>query len=318
MPRLTQVGRSARAAPRVVVLGDLMLDVVLATRGPLERGTDVPGTVSLRRGGSAANTAAWLARLGARTTLIASVGRDPAGRALVDAIRAEGVTVRAVRVAGGRTGRIGVVVEGGGERSFVADRGAADHLRAEDVRADWFRGAAGIHLPAYSIIGEPLAGAARRAIELARAEGALVSLDLASIRPLLSHGRRAAVELVRAAAPDLLLATAPEAEALLAGDRIEALLELAPTAVVKRGAKGASVLARVAGDRLHFEVATEHLIVADTTGAGDAFDAGFLVSWLGSRAAGRSLAASLQRAALAGHRAAARQLTAPRPDRPIL
>jgi sugar/nucleoside kinase (ribokinase family) len=125
------------------------------------------------------------------------------------------------------------------------------------------------------------------------------------------------VELVRAAGPDLLLATAAEAQALLGGDDVEALLELAPIAVVKRGAMGASVLALVTGDRLRFEVATERLVVADTTGAGDAFDAGFLVSWLGSRAAGRSLPASLQRAALAGHRAAARQLTAPRPELPI-
>jgi sugar/nucleoside kinase (ribokinase family) len=61
-------------------------------------------------------------------------------------------------------------------------------------------------------------------------------------------------------------------------------------------------------------VATQHVLAADTTGAGDAFDAGFLVGWFAARAAGRSTAASLQRAALAGHRAATRQLTTPRPE----
>ena len=68
---------------------------------------------------------------------------------------------------------------------------------------------------------------------------------------------------------------------------------------------------------MRFEVATERLEAGDTTGAGDAFDAGFLVGWFAARAAGRSLPASLQRAALAGHRAAARQLSAPRPELPL-
>jgi sugar/nucleoside kinase (ribokinase family) len=82
--------------------------------------------------------------------------------------------------------------------------------------------------------------------------------------------------------------------------------------VVKRGAKGATVMARQDGERLRFEVATEHVQARDTTGAGDAFDAGFLAGWFAARGGGRSLPASLQRAALAGHRAAARQLRADR------
>src|SRR5688572_31409434 len=115
------VPRRRPRAPRVTTLGDLMLDVVVIPDRPLERGTDVPGSVALRQGGSAANTARWLARLGARTSLVAAVGRDPAGRALVEAIRGDGVAARVTRVAGARTGRIGVVVAPGGERSFVAD-----------------------------------------------------------------------------------------------------------------------------------------------------------------------------------------------------
>jgi sugar/nucleoside kinase (ribokinase family) len=118
-------------------------------------------------------------------------------------------------------------------------------------------------------------------------------------------------------APDLLFATAAEAEALLGVRTVDGLLELAPTAVVKRGSKGATVLARDGASRLRFEIATAHLAVTDTTGAGDAFDAGFLVGWFAARAAGRSLPAALQRAALAGHRAAARQLSTPRTELPL-
>jgi sugar/nucleoside kinase (ribokinase family) len=81
----------------VVVVGDLVLDTVLVPSRPLETGTDVPGRVSIRQGGSAANTARWLARLGARTSLVAAVGRDPNGRALVEEIRSDGVRPRVVR-----------------------------------------------------------------------------------------------------------------------------------------------------------------------------------------------------------------------------
>jgi sugar/nucleoside kinase (ribokinase family) len=299
------------------VLGDLMLDVVLAPDRAIESGTDVPGRVGLVQGGSAANTARWLARLGARTSLVCAVGRDAAGRALVDAVRSDGVTARALRVSGVRTGRIGVVVAPSGERSFVADRAAADRLAPSDLQAAWFARADALHLPIYSLLGEPLGLAGRHGVELAREAGALVSVDLASIGPLLASGRRAARALLDEVAPDLLFATAREAEALLGRYAVDGLLEIASIAVVKRGARGATVLAREGEERLRFEVATGPVTAPDTTGAGDAFDAGFLVAWFAARAAGRSLPTSLQRAALAGHRAAARQLATPRPELPL-
>ena len=291
-----------------------MLDVVLAPARALETATDVPGHVTLVQGGSAANTARWLGRLGATTSLITAVGRDATGRALVDAVRSDGVTPRVSRIAGTPTGRIGVFVAPGGERSFVADRGAADLLEPDDLRPAWFGGVDALHLPAYSLLGEPLGRAAQRAIELARGVGASVSVDLASIGPLLSGGRRAARSLIAAIEPDVLFATATEAEALLGGRPVEGLLDYAATAVVKRGAKGATVMTRLGPEPLRFEVATEHIHATDTTGAGDAFDAGFLVGWFAARRAGRSLPASLQRAAVVGHRAAARQLSTPRPE----
>ena len=307
------VARRRVPAPRVAVVGDLMLDVVVIPSRPLERGTDVPGKVALRQGGSAANTARWLARLGARSTLVTAVGRDPAGRALVESLRDDGVTVRSIRVAGKPTGRIGVVVMFGGERSFVADRGAADELRPDDLKPSWFV-ANLIHLPAYSLIGSPLGDAGRRSIELARAEGALVSLDLASAAPLLAKGRRAARRLVDDAAPDLLFSTAAEAEAFLGGYDFAGLLDAAPLAVVKRGAGGATILARGDAAPLRFDVATPAMTTTDTTGAGDAFDAGFLMSFLSEPPDGRSRPAALRRAALAGHRAATRQLSSGSPE----
>jgi sugar/nucleoside kinase (ribokinase family) len=319
MPSLRPTGgRRSTGRIRIVVVGDLVVDVVLKPDRSLEHGSDVPGRVFLAQGGSAATAARWLGRLGARASLVAAVGRDAAGRALVDAIRADGVTPRVVRVAGARTGRIGVLVSTDSQRSFVQDRGAALRLAPTDLKSRWFDRADALHLPVYSLIDEPLGLTGRRAIELARAANAAISLDLASIGPLLARGRRAARALVSEIAPDILFATAAEAEALLGKYAVEDLLDDARIAVVKRGPEGATVLAREGDGRLRFEVATEHIAVTDTTGAGDAFDAGFLVGWFTSRAAGRSLPASLRRAALAGHRAAARQLTAPRQELPIV
>ncbi len=307
--------RRAHSGPKVVVLGDLVVDVVLAPERPLQPATDVPGRVTVRQGGSAANTARWLARLGARTTLICAVGRDAAGRALVEALQADGLGLRAIRVPGLPTGRIGVLVAPGGERSFVADRGAADQLAPDDLRPAWFQAAA-LHLPAYSLLGSPLGDAGRAAVAYARAAGALVSLDLASIGPLLARGRRSARALVRDVAADLLFATEAEADALLGRYALDGLLEFGPLAVVKRGGRGATVLTRGPDGRsvVRFEVATTPIATADTTGAGDAFDAGFLVSWLRSRGDGRSDSAGLRRAVLAGHRTALRHLRTARPE----
>ena len=153
-----------------------------------------------------------------------------------------------------------------------------------------------------------------QAIRLGRAAGAVITVDLASSAPLLALGRRPALALIREAAPDLLFATRDEAKALLGPKYDDRLLDLAPIAVVKRGRKGASIHVRTDHKPLRFDVATTPIRATDTTGAGDAFDAGFLLGWLGARRRGVAPAAALQRGAIAGNRAALRQLRQPRPE----
>jgi sugar/nucleoside kinase (ribokinase family) len=311
--------------PRVLVLGDLVLDVVLRASTPIESGTDVPGRVEIRLGGSAAVCARWLAHLGARSSLVCAVGRDGAGRSLIAQLRRDDVNVRAVRIAGHRTGRIGVLVAPNGERSFVADRRAATRMEPGDLKPEWFDNLDLIHLPAYSLLVEPLGSASARAVELARARGqrgVKVSVDLASVGPLLAHGRREARELIASLRPDLVFATEPEAEALLGRHVPEGVLDIAAVAVIKRGSRGARVFARIdhgqseAEPPIQFDIATETVPVEDTTGAGDAFDAGFIAGWLGALAAGRVGADALHRATIAGQRAAARHLRSPRSELP--
>ena len=315
-PRSQRRPASARTAPpvapAVVVLGDLVVDVVLAPDRDLKRGTDVTGRVMLRQGGSAASTARWLGRLGARSTLVCAIGRDAPGRALVAAASRDGVTVRAVRVAGAATGRIGVLVEPGGERSFVTERGAALRLRPEDLRPAWFAGADALHLPAYSLLDQPL-GEAGMAAAVHRPPagrpgvgGPLVVRARCSRR-----GRQTALSLILSAAPDVLFATRDESRALVGAKHEDQLLDLSPIAVIKRGRKGVVVLARDGRKRLRFEVATRPIDAADTTGAGDAFDAGFLAGWIEARHKGLTFAAALRRGAVVGNRTAHRHLSNP-------
>ena len=317
--------------PRLVVLGDLLLDVVVAPERPVERGTDVPGAISFRRGGSAANVAASFVRAGGTATLITSLGDDRLGSRLAASLRADGVRVRAVRQRGA-SGRLAALVDERGERSFVTQRGAADLLRPADLAPDWLRGADILHVPAYSLFAEPIGPAAVRAAAVAHEAGILVSADLSSRGPLVTFGVRRSCERLAELAPAVLFANRDEAAAILgqAGRRAwPGLLIHAPLAVVKDGAWGCRVLWRdAATDTLRqLDVAAQRVGRVDTTGAGDAFAAGFLLTLAraGGLSAGRQGPGAwgdpvqwpdlaLRRAALAGHQVAAEALRRGRPE----
>ena len=304
--------------PRLVALGDLLLDVMVAPERPIEQGTDVPGRVAFRRGGSAANTAAAFVRVGGAASLITSLGSDDWASRLAASLGADGVRVHAARRSG-MSGRLAALIDERGERSFVTQRGAADALSPADIKAAWLRGADVLHVPAYSLFAEPIDAAAVHAATLAHQVGALVSCDLSSQGPLLAYGVRRSQARIAELLPDILFANREEAAALLQkkGRRAWAgLLGHAPLVVVKDGAWGCRVLWHEpqADAVRQLDVAARRVAQVDSTGAGDAFAAGFLFSML--RAGGRASLhdPAMRRAALAGHRAAADVLTRGRPD----
>ncbi len=308
----------SQTKPRLVALGDLLLDVVVTPTRPIEHGTDVPGTLTFRRGGSAANTSAAFVRAGGRASLVTCLGNDFWAPRLSSSLRADGVHVHAVRQAGD-SGRLAAIIEGRGERSFVTERGVADGLEPAQVEASWLRGADVLHVPAYSLFGEPIGAAAVHAAGLARNGGAFVSCDLSSRGPLLAFGLRRARARIADLRPDVLFANRDEAAALLRQPGRRAwvgLLAYGPLAVVKDGAWGCRVLWSEDGATRQLDVAAQSVGQGvDSTGAGDAFAAGFLYSLI--RSGGRDVAhrdPALRVAAMLGHRTAADALRRGRPQ----
>jgi ribokinase len=254
----------------VVVVGDLMVDVVARMSGPLAVGSDTPASVSSRPGGAGANVAAWLAVAGAEVRLVARAGDDDAGRGAVAKLRGHGVDVSGVVFDGERaTGTCVVLVAPDGERTMLPDPGANAALAADDLPG--FDGCRHLHLAGYTLLrdGAPR-DAALEALRRARACGMTISLDPSSAAPLRAFGPERFLDL--AGPVDLLLPNRDEAEVLgpLAERAREVVVTLGPDgAVWTDGADEVAVPAVAEGP------------VTDTTGAGDAFAAGFLAAWLG-------------------------------------
>src|SRR6476646_1868090 len=101
--------------PRLVCIGDLMLDVVVRASIDVEQVTDVPGTVRFRAGGSAGNKCRTFVGLGGKAALVCTAGNDSLARRLVTSYRAAGVAVHAVPTRGS-TPRLAAVIAPGGER----------------------------------------------------------------------------------------------------------------------------------------------------------------------------------------------------------
>ena len=248
----------------LVTLGDALLDVIVRLGEPLSSGADALATTQTAVGGQAANVAAWAADLGARARIVAVQADDDAGAMLRRELEARGVEV-AGPTAGGRNGIVVSLVGADGERTMASDRGVAPSLSADDLDPAWFACDC-LHISGYSLLATPIDDAAFRAATLARGNGARVSVDLSAWTRIREYGPVRFREQVEQLAPDVIFAN--EAEWEIVG----AAYGLAPTAVVKRGARGLLVLGE---ERV--ELPAHDGPVVDATGAGDALAAGFLV-----------------------------------------
>lgn len=273
---------------RIVVVGDVAVDVLVAPAVPPVPGADVPATIRMTSGGAGANTAAWLAHLGASVTLVGRVGNDPAGRAAAAELAAAGIDT-ALAVDPTRPTCTVVALLGDGDRTLLSDRGAAAHLSPADLPD--LAGARHLHLSGYVLLDASSRPAGLAALAAARSAGLTTSVD-PQVAPALNPGF---LDWVRGV--DLLLPNAAELAAL--GDGV---LD-AVGAVASTAAGGGARWVSAEG---HWTVAAPRVEVVDATGAGDAFNAGVLVGWLRGAAPEVALTAGCAAGAAAVGRVGAR------------
>ena len=259
--------------PRLVLctLGDLLLDVIVRLEQPLETGTDAAALTRTGAGGQAANVAAWAAALGAESRFIGKRGGDPAAALAAGELARLGVGVFGP-VASGRNGVVVSIVGEDGDRAMASDRGVAPTLSADELEPAWFDGATHLHLSGYSVMSSPIHLAAATAARLVRAGGGTVSVDLASTSVIRDFGAERLRTRLAKLAPELVFANEQERAEIGPVDT-----GAGPTWVLKRGAAGCAV--ERGGERIERPAVAADAV--DTTGAGDAFAAGYLVGGIG-------------------------------------
>jgi sugar/nucleoside kinase (ribokinase family) len=276
-------------------IGDLIEDVVVWLSAEPNLGTDTDSIIQRTRGGSAANVAMFAALTGTKSRFIGQVGNDALGQQLCSSLQQAGVDVCVVNE--GRTGSIVVLVQPNGERTFLTDRGVASHLSLVD--ASLIASVGILHVPSYSLVTEPLASTSLLYIKAAQSLGAVISVDASSTSVLEHFGVARYKSLIQSIQPQVFLCNEDEA-ALLGVGATEGMPGAALT-VIKRGAH--STLA-ISQNNEHCEVAvTPVASIVDTTGAGDAFAAGFLPAFVATN--------DVESAIARGHAVAARVLRSP-------
>jgi sugar/nucleoside kinase (ribokinase family) len=275
-------GLDSRRPGVLVAVGDLVEDVIVWPDGPTRHATDNSCVVRRSRGGSAANVAVFASAL-MPARFIGCVGEDPAGDVLTSELAGHGVDVRVQRR--GRTGTIVVLVDSGGERTMYPDRAASADLA--EVPEAWLESAAVLHVPSYCFAQEPAATSVLRLIQHARRTAVPVSLDASSSGMIEAYGLDRYLDLVESVRPSVFFANAHEAR-LLDVSRPQ----FAKTMTVVKNGGGSTIVTSPGGAPRAVPV-PEAAQARDSTGAGDAFAAGFL--------AARAQGADPVEAARAGH-----------------
>jgi ribokinase len=291
------------SAGPIVVVGDVMVDVVAAAAGPLAHASDTDARVRWTGGGAGANVAAWLAWGGVPVALVARAGADVAGRGAVAELREAGVAVRVALDDERATGTCVVVVAADGERTMLPDRGANLALAPDDVPAELFVPGGHLHLSGYVLLHDGPRAAGLVALDHAREAGMTISIDPASVAPLRARGVERVLGLMAGA--DVLLPNLDEVRVLTGEKESDA----AARALVARAGAREVVVTLGAGGALWTNghdivraAAPEVERIVDTTGAGDAFAAG----WLAARREGAEPREALTAACALGSRAVSR------------
>ncbi|RZQ63268.1 carbohydrate kinase family protein [Amycolatopsis suaedae] len=277
-----------------MVVGDAGLDVVARHDGPIVHGGDVRSAVRLAGGGAGANTALWLRAAGADTTLIARIGDDDGGRLIRGKLDEAGVRCALTVDPEAPTCCVVVLVDGDGQRSMLPDRGANARFSPDDVDPAALAGAAHLHLSGYVLLDASSRPAGLAALAAAKRAGLTTSVDPQAAALITDP----TAFLGDVAGVDLLLPNTAELVALTGSDDPASAKQLLGTVGAVAVTCGLDGACWVDADGV-VSVPAAPAEVVDTTGAGDAFDAGVLAAWLAGESTVDSLRAGVRLAARA-------------------
>lgn len=302
----------AGAPGPVLVVGDVIDDIVVRPQGAITHDSDTRAQIVRREGGSAANLSSWLARAGASVTFVGKVAHADVARHTA-ALADFGVQAHLAGDPRDSTGSIVILVDQDGARTMFTDRAANLNLKPEDVPSGLVEQAGLLHLSGYSFVEQGVRQTAMVLMKQALAAGVPVSVDPSSASFLAEVGPQAFLEWTAGAA--LSFPNQDEATVLTGLDDPQAaaikLSESYDLVVVTCGFDGAIlasegvVLGHLDGESVH---------VVDTTGAGDAFCAGFLASWGTDKS--NPLAAAAHGITLASNAVGRMGARPPRPNNP--
>ena len=262
---------------KVLCLGDIMLDVTAVVGAPIKQGVETRASISTQGGGAAANVASWLAVSGTSAHLIARVGDDPAGRTVLAELDRFGVEHSHKIIPDAHTGVVVVLVDALGERTMFPDSGANSGLSPDDLPP--LDDVTAVYLSGYPLVNPMSRQGALEILGIVNELGLPVIFDPSTVGVLLEVGIKQVREWLTMV--DVVVLNEEEAHFLSGKNNpIEAaaeLLQLTPLVVIKRGGNGA--LAQARGSAL-VQIPAVDVEVVDTTGAGDAFAAGFIKGWI--------------------------------------
>jgi ribokinase len=279
---------------RVVVLGDVMLDVIVQPRAAVAPTSDTPATIRVARGGSGANVAIALRGADHDVFYVGAAGRDAGSEVFVESLREASVTPQ-LQFLDGATGTVVSLVDNDGQRAMLTDRGVNPLLDEAFVTEQLEAPFDHVHVSGYLLLDAATRSVGVRVIAMARSRGASTSVDVCSVAPLLQVTPGVFLDAARGASQ--LFANEEEALAITSTSDVDAAMDVLAAlfgeVVITRGQRGA--LATLGNE--WFRADALDATVIDTTGAGDAATGAYLGARLNDAAPPEALERAMKAAA---------------------
>ncbi|GBL31557.1 ribokinase [Actinomycetes bacterium] len=261
---------------KILCIGDLALDVISQLKEPINYGNDTASRISSHPGGQAANVATWITRTRSKAQLVARVGNDPVGFALISDLDKYGVEHMNLMHSGRPTGVVVILVDSNGERTMFPDNGANADLEVSDLPP--LDDVDGVYVSGYALLDFRSREAVLSMIAKIKVAGKPIYFDPTTTGAMKIVSRDEVLSWVKLMDGILLNSE----EALYLGDAKDVetaeknLTAYTPLVVIKLGSRGAMAVHK----DIIAKVSAVTTNVVDTTGAGDSFAAGFIPKWL--------------------------------------